>query len=197
MIEYVRGTVARVAEGHVVVDVGGLGVRLEAVPSTVAAAHPGEQRELPTSLVIREDSWTLYGFDTRDERDVFELLQTITGIGPRTAQALVGTLSPEGLRSAIQREDATALTRVPGIGKRGAQRILLELGDRLGPSTAAEPESTAPGADWRTDVRSGLLSLGWAPRDVETALQAVEPMAGPDADVATLLKAALRELNRT
>lgn len=199
MIEFVRGTVHRVAEGHVVVDVGGIGVRVEAAPGTVAAVHPGEERELPTSLVVREDSWTLYGFADRDERDVFELVQTISGVGPRTAQALVGTLTPAGLRTAVQREDLAMLTRVPGIGKRGAQRILLELGDRLGPGPSAAPAGVQPppgGADWRADVRSGLLSLGWNPREVEVAVTAVEPQADDGADVAALLKAALRELRR-
>lgn len=202
MIDYVRGSVARLAEGHVVVDVGGVGLRLEAAPATVAALQIGDHRELPTSLVIREDSWTLYGFADSDEREVFELVQTISGIGPRTAQALVATLTPDGLRAAVQRQDVNALVRVPGIGRKGAQRILLELADRLGPpvrppagaANADAAPSRAAGA--HDDALSGLVSLGWSQREAETALRAVADHVEPDAGVATLLKAALGELRR-
>lgn len=203
MIDHVCGTVARIAEGHVVMDVGGVGLRLEAAPSTVAAMQVGDHRELPTSLVVREDSWTLYGFADLDEREVFELVQTVSGIGPRTAQALVATLTPDGLRAAVQRQDVNAVVRVPGIGRKGAQRILLELADRLGPPTrqpagAATPgtATAGPSAGAHDDALSGLVSLGWSQREAETALRTVAEHVEPEAGVATLLKAALAELRR-
>lgn len=199
MIDYVRGIVAQVNETHVVVDVGGIGLRVQAAPGTVAELHVGEKRELPTSLVVREDAWTLYGFTTRDDREVFELVQSVTGIGPRTAQALVATLGSNGLRAAVAHEDTAALMRVPGIGKRGAQRLLVELADRLGAPAQlpGAPPAPAPDTGWQTTVLAGLTSLGWSSREAEAAVKAVAPQADSGADVATLLKAALRELHRS
>lgn len=199
MIDYVRGTVGRRAEGHIVIDVGGLGIRVEAAPATVAALTPGDTHEVPTSLVIREDSWTLYGFADVDEREVFELVQTVSGIGPRTAQALVATLTADGLRQAVHRQDANTVMTVPGIGRKGAQRILLELADRLGPplsNTPDTPASEAP-ASWHDDVITGLVGLGWSPREAEGAVNTVRGQVPEDADVSVVLKAALRELKRT
>lgn len=199
MIEYVRGTVGRRAESHVVIDVGGIGIRVEAAPATVAALAPGEVREVPTSLVVREDAWTLYGFVDADEREVFELVQTVSGVGPRLAQSLVATLTADGLRQAVQRSDAATVMTVPGIGRKGAQRILLELADRLGPpigaaGARADPAPTTPG--WHDDVVSGLVGLGWSPREAEAAVHAVSERVEPDAPVPVVLKEALRELKR-
>ena len=202
MIEYVRGTVGRQAEDHVVIDVGGIGIRVEAAPATVAALAAGSEQQVPTSLVIREESWTLYGFTDDDEREVFQLVQTVSGIGPRTAQALVATLTADGLRQSVQRQDTATIMTVPGIGRKGAQRILLELADRLGPPTghrAASPGDVVPGAQarWHEDVITGLVGLGWSPREAEAAVGSVATQVDPDADVAEVLKAALRELKRT
>ncbi len=199
MIEYVRGVVGRRAESHVVIDVGGIGIRVEAAPATVAALAAGETREVPTSLVIREDSWTLYGFADADEREVFELVQTVSGVGPRLAQSLVATLTADGLRQAVQRQDAATVMTVPGIGRKGAQRILLELADRLGPPTGADGSAAGASAavpGWRDDVVSGLVGLGWSPREAEAAVQAVSERVALDADVPAVLKEALRELKR-
>jgi Holliday junction DNA helicase RuvA len=200
VIDHVRGSVARLAEDHVVVDVGGVGFRLEAAPAMVAALQVGEHRELPTSLVVREDSLTLYGFVDLDSREVFELVQTISGIGPRTAQALVATLTADGLRAAVHRQDVNAVMKVPGIGRKGAQRILLELADRLGPPSRREPGAAptepSPASGAREDALAGLVSLGWSHREAESALRAVAEQVEPDAGVATLLKAALAELRR-
>lgn len=202
MIDYIRGTVQRTSENHIVVDVGGIGIRVEAAPATVADLTPGELREVPTSLVIREDSWTLYGFADSDEREVFELVQTVSGIGPRTAQGLVATLTADGLRRAVHSQDAAAVMTVPGIGRKGAQRILLELADRLGPplgqaapaGVSASPTGTAA---WHADVITGLVGLGWTQREAEAAVAVVESRVEPDADVAVVLKAALAELKRS
>ena len=201
MIEFVRGTVGRRAEGHVVIDVGGIGIRVEAAPATVASMAVGEVREVPTSLVVREDSWTLYGFSDADEREVFEIVQTVSGIGPRTAQALVANLTADGLRTAVLRQDAVTVMTVPGIGRKGAQRILLELADRIGPPKGAVGADTPPVAAseamWHTDVIQGLVGLGWSQREAEGAVAAVSDQVDPDAEVGVVLKAALRELRRS
>jgi holliday junction DNA helicase RuvA len=216
MIAHVEGTVSTVAPEGAVIDVGGVGLLVQCSPSTLAGLRAGERAKVSTSLVVREDALTLYGFGTDDERNTFELLQTASGIGPRLALAMLGTFTPDGLRSAVAAEDVTALTRVPGIGRKGAQRIVLELAGRLGspgdgvPGGAAVPSQAGPGAGtglltWRDQVRTGLVSLGWQPRDADQAIAAIEPeVTGgqaadgePQVDVAVALRAALRALGRT
>ena len=135
MIAYVRGRVTASRPGEVVVDVGGIGLTVQCTPSTAAALRVGEDAQLPASLIVREESLTLFGFADEDERQVFELLQTASGIGPRLAQAMLTVHTPDDLRRAVATEDLVALTRVPGIGKKGAQRIVVELADKLGPPT--------------------------------------------------------------
>ena len=171
-------------------------------PDTLAHLKPGEQARVATSLVVREDSLTLFGFGTDDERNVFELLQSASGIGPRIALAMLAVHSPDALRRAVAAEDIKALTMVPGIGTKGAQRIVLEMKDRLG---AAErhrgAERRRPGprgrASWRDQVTTGLVNLGWSARDAEAAITAVEADSdGEIPDVATALRAALRKLSR-
>jgi Holliday junction DNA helicase RuvA len=209
MIAHVEGTVSTVAPEGAVIDVGGVGLLVQCSPGTLAGLRAGERAKVSTSLVVREDALTLYGFSTDDERNTFELLQTASGIGPRLALAMLGTFTPDGLRGAVAAADVTALTRVPGIGRKGAQRIVLELAGRLGsPGDGASPVSlpAGPGAGapltWRDQVRTGLTSLGWQPKDADQAIAAIEPeMTGsPDAgavDVAIALRAALRVLGRT
>lgn len=201
MIDFVRGPVARVAENHAVIELGGVGIRVEASPSTLAGLKLGEVRELPTALIVREDSWTLYAFSDTGEREVFDLVQTVSGIGPRTAQTLVATLSAEGLRRAVEAGDIGALTAVPGIGRKGAQRILLELADRLGPASAggSAEGGARPLVGRQIQAREGLVALGWSAREADDALRAVVSSVGDGAgelDTGALLKAALRELNR-
>jgi Holliday junction DNA helicase RuvA len=201
MIEFIRGEVRGVAATHIVVDVGGLGLRVQATPGTIADVSPGESRQIPASLVIREDAWTLFGFADTDERELFETVQSVTGVGPRTALALVGTLTADGLRRAVAAGDERALMKVPGIGKKGAQRILLELADRIaapaGPAPA--PAAARVGQDVRAAVASGLVSLGWSAREADTALRAIgerNPELLANGPVAAALRAALRELQR-
>ena len=168
-----------------------------ATPGTLATLRPGEHAQVATSLVVREDSLTLYGFGSDDERNVFELLQTASGIGPRLAQAVLGVLAPDDVRRAVSQEDLTTLTRVPGIGRKGAERMVLELRDRLGPPLGSAAGVGSPvGADWRAQVHAGLLGLGWSSREAEEAVTAVAPDAGEDPDVSRLLRAALRTLRR-
>ena len=127
MISHLDGLVCAVAPEGAVIEVGGVGLLVQATPGTLAALRTGERARVATSLVVREDALTLYGFASDDERDVFELVQTASGVGPRLALAMLASFSPDGLRQAIAAEDLAALTRVPGIGRKGAQRIVLEL----------------------------------------------------------------------
>ena len=207
MISFVRGRVATVGPEQVVVDLGGVGLAVQCTPATLAGLRAGADAQLATSLVVREDSLTLYGFADDDERAVFELLQTASGIGPRLAQAMLAVHGPDDLRRAVAAEDLGALTRVPGIGRKGAQRIVLELRDRLGPPigsgrSAGPPVVTAALEGWRAQVHAALLGLGWSGREADDAVEAVAPLAAsadgtPAADVPGLLKAALRTLSRT
>jgi holliday junction DNA helicase RuvA len=206
MIAHLAGCVAAVAPEGAVIDVGGVGLLVQCTPATLAGLRTGERARVATSLVVREDSLTLYGFATDDERNVFELLQTASGVGPRLAQAMLAVLSPDALRRAVATEDLTTLTSVPGIGRKGAQRIVLELSGRLGAPGDGDPAVravvTAPSApQWQDQVRSGLVSLGWASREAEQAIAVVEPdlAAGEpgEVDIAVALRAALRVLGRS
>jgi len=203
VIAHLDGTVSALAPDGAVIDVGGVGLLVQCTPGTLAGLRLGTRAKVATSLTVREDALTLYGFATEDERNVFELLQTASGVGPRLALAMLAVHEPDALRLAVASEDLTALMRVPGIGKKGAQRIVLELRDRLG--AAGEASGTMPGpasavaaSPWRDQVRAGLVNLGWAARDAEQAITAVEPelAAGDEpVDVATALRAALRRLS--
>jgi Holliday junction DNA helicase RuvA len=208
VISHLDGTVCAIAPEGAVIEVGGVGLLVQATPGTLAALRTGERARVATSLVVREDALTLYGFASDDERDVFELVQTASGVGPRLALAMLASFSPDGLRQAIAAEDVTALTRVPGIGRKGAQRIVLELAGRLGsPATPSGVLGPPPGAGtaagsalWRDQVRAGLVNLGWPARDAEQAIAAVaaDLAASPaaDVDVSVALRAALRKLSR-
>jgi holliday junction DNA helicase RuvA len=212
MIAHLDGTVSAVAPDGAVIDVGGVGLLVQCTPGTLARLRPGERARVATSLVVREDALTLYGFASDDERATFELVQTASGVGPRLALAMLAVFTPDALRRAVAAEDVAALTAVPGIGRKGAQRIVLELAGRLGsPGDGALTGGGLPGgaaapaaAVWRDQVRAGLVSLGWAARDADQAISLVEPeltAAGPDGqpadvDVATALRAALRVLGK-
>lgn len=205
MIAFVRGTVLQAGADHVVMDVGPVGLVVQCTPSTALSLRAGEHAELLTSMVVREDGWTLFGFPEADERAVFEKVQTVSGIGPRIALALLGTLSPDELRAAVASADESALTRVPGIGRKGAQRLILELADRLGPPTAvrATAERTTASGGWQEAVAAGLTSLGWSAKEAEAAVASLDPAvvgalrADGEPDVGRLLKAALRSLDRS
>jgi Holliday junction DNA helicase RuvA len=202
MIAFVSGPVAALAPDSAVVEVGGIGIAVQCTPDTLSRLRQGENARLATSLVVREDSLTLYGFADDDERQVFELLQTASGVGPRLAQAMLAVHSPDALRRAVASGDEKALTAVPGIGKKGAQKLLLELKDRLGapvgsPARAAVGVASGP-AGWRDQLHAALVGLGYAPREADEAVEAVAPQAEAVADpqVGRLLKAALQTLNR-
>lgn len=206
MISFVRGTVAHVSADSLVIDLGAVGVTVQCTPATALSVRHGEHLELMTTTVVREDGWTLFGFAEADERTVFEQVQTVSGIGPRIALALLGTLTPDDLRRAVAADDETTLMRVPGIGRKGAQRLILELKDRIGPAlgvTRTERPSSAANASWQGAVTAGLTSLGWTPREAEQAIAQIDPalVAAAEAadrpDVGSLLKAALRTLDRS
>jgi holliday junction DNA helicase RuvA len=163
----------------------------------LATLRTGQVATLPTSMVVREESLTLFGFLDDDEKAVFELLQTASGVGPKLAQAMLAVLSPDDLRQAVAGEDVKTLTRVPGIGQKGAQRIILELKDRIGAPVAGRSVGAAvASAPWRDQVHQGLVGLGWSAKDAEKAVDVVAPEAGPSPDVASLLRAALRTLSK-
>lgn len=197
MIAFVRGQVAAVTPTSAVLEVGGIGLELMCTPGTLAGLRPGHTATLPTSMVVREDSLTLFGFADDDEKTVFELVQSASGVGPKVAQAITAVLAPDDLRRAIAGADVTTLTRVPGIGQKGAQRIILELKDRIGPPTGhrAVPAG-APRETWRDQVHQGLVGLGWPVREAERAVETVSDQAGDDPDVGALLRAALQSLSR-
>lgn len=198
MIAFVRGDVAALTLTSAVLDVGGVGLELMCTPGTLATLRIGSTATLPTSMVVREDSLTVFGFLDEDEKQIFELVQTASGVGPKVAQAMVAVLSPDDLRAAVAGEDVKTLTRVPGIGQKGAQRIILELKDRIGAPTRARlaGQPLTPGGAWRDQVHQGLVGLGWSAKEAEQAVEAVAPDAGAVPDVPALLRAALRALSR-
>ena len=204
MIAFVSGPVAALAPTTAVIEVGGIGMALQCTPNTLSELRIGQEARLATSLVVREDSLTLYGFADDDERQVFELLQTASGVGPRLAQAMLAVHAPVALRIAVATGDEKALSAVPGIGKTGAQKLLLELKDRLGEPVGAhigrQGIGTAVSASWRDQLHAALIGLGYATREADEAVSAVGPQAeaaGGAPNVGQLLKAALQTLNRT
>ena len=201
MIAFVSGTVADVTLSSAVLQVGGVGLELHCTPNTLSTLQLGATATLPTSMVVREESLTLFGFLDEDEKTVFGLLQTASGVGPKLAQAMLAVHSPDEIRRAVTTEDVKTLTTVPGIGQKGAQRIILELKDRIGaplPSGPTRPADDAAGAEpWRSQVHAGLVGLGWSGKEADRAVDAVAPEAGDGSpDVARLLRAALRTLSR-
>jgi Holliday junction DNA helicase RuvA len=211
VIASVNGRVAAVSPEGAVVEVGGVGLTVQCTPGTIARLQVGEQARLSTSLIVREDSLTLYGFADDDERQLFELLQTANGVGPRLAQAVLAIHPPREVRRAVSMGDLKALMQVPGIGKKGAERLVLELRDRLGVTSsdtqldgapAAGLPAVTPVAPWRDQLVSALIGLGWSGREAETALTALEPVAEEQAanggvQVAVLLRQALQILGRS
>ncbi len=199
MIARLTGEVVQLGATSAVLEVGGVGMLVQCGPNTTAALRLGQTATLATSLVVREDSLTLYGFATTEERELFELLLTASGVGPKLAQASLAVLSPDDLRSAIATENLVALTAVPGIGRKGAQRIVIELKDKINTvgltgRPAAPKPSQVPA--WRDQVSQGLQGLGWSARDAEAACDNVEPLVAedPDLGVGEIMRAALQSL---
>jgi holliday junction DNA helicase RuvA len=200
MIAQLTGLVVQVGPTSAVIEVGGLGIQAVCSPSTVAGLRLGQRATLATSLIVREDSLTLYGFASTDEREFFELLLTATGVGPKLAQAALAVLSPDELRTAIATENLVQLCKVPGVGRKGAQRIVIELKDKI---NAVDHADIAVSTDrssgaWRAQVTQGLQGLGWSAKDAEFACDEVEYLTreDPEVNVAVLMRAALQSLAR-
>ena len=202
MIAAVRGEVLEIGLDHAVVEVGGAGLAVHATPATLARLRRGEQARLATSLVVREDSLTLFGFADTDERELFTLLQTVSGVGPRLALATLAVLDPDALRRALADGDATALTRVPGIGRKGAERLVLELRDKV-VAPVPTPAPRASGGP-RDQVVEALAGLGFPAKAGEQAVDGVlaengtdGAAAAPAGDASAVLRAALTRLGRS
>lgn len=201
MIASLTGEVLTARLDSVVVEVGGVGLLVHTTPATAAAARPGESMRLATSLVVREDSLTLFGFADDDERALFEQVQTVSGVGPRLALAMLAVHPPQQLATAIAGGDVRALTKVPGIGKKGAERIVLELRDKVvaasGDGGQAASQAVVPATAGDDQVAEALIGLGWSAKQAEDAV--VKVAARPEAEGAgtpALLRLALRELGR-
>jgi Holliday junction DNA helicase RuvA len=200
VIASVTGLVTALGPDGAVIEVGGVGLAVCCSPGTLARLRLGDQARLATSLVVREDSLTLYGFADDDERALFELLQTANGIGPRLAQTMLAVHAPREVRRAIATGDLAALTRVPGIGRKGAERIVLELRDRIGSIDGADSSSeviaVVPVALWRDQLRHALAGLGFSGKEAAEALDLVAADAGQAPDVSALLRRSIQLLGR-
>ncbi|GAA2704910.1 MULTISPECIES: Holliday junction branch migration protein RuvA [Actinoplanes] len=199
MIASVRGVVAAILHDSAVVEVGGVGMRVFCTPNTLAGLRTGAEARFATTLIVREDSLTLFGFADEDERQLFDLLLTANGVGPRTAQAVLAVHQPDAVRRAIAGGDLAALTKVPGIGKRGAEKLVVELKDKIGPIGLLDGGSAGVLAGaWQEQVRQGVLALGWSAAQADQAVAAVsETIDGEVPSVPILLRQAIRLLGKT
>lgn len=198
MIASVRGEVLEIGLDHVVLEAAGVGYRLNATPATLATLTRGEESRLYTAMIVREDSMTLFGFADTEARDLFGLLQTVSGVGPKLAMAVLAVLEPEALRKALAESNIAALTRVPGVGKRGAERMVVELRDKVNlvPVQAGPPGSPVPDiASVRDQVIEALLGLGFPTKQAEPAVDAILAEQ-PDAGTSQALRAALNILGK-
>lgn len=196
MIASVRGPVLSIGLDHAVIEVNGIGMAVHATPATLAGLRRGEEAPLWTSLVVREDSLTLYGFADAEARDLFGLLQTASGVGPRLALAALAVLDPDQLRHAISDGNVTVLTQVPGVGKKSAERLVLELRDKVGALSASEPASSgeADQGRLRSEVSDALVGLGFSAKQAEQSVEAVLATDGSDEDTSAVLRKALATL---
>lgn len=200
MIVQLRGTVVTAGATQFVIECAGVGYGCHTTPGTAASLRPGEEATVHTSLVVREDSQTLFGFGSPEERDAFEMVQAASGVGPRLALSIISVLPVQDLRDAILTEDLSRLVSVPGIGKKSAQKIVIELKDKVlsldAPAGGSAPALTPTASAWREQVSEGLQSLGWSARDAEAACDAIAPQAEGEANIAVLMRAALGSLSR-
>jgi Holliday junction DNA helicase RuvA len=196
MIAHLSGSILDVRLNQLVIDVAGIGYQVTVAPELAADSRVGQSISLHTSLVVREDSWTLFGFSNADAMNLFEQLQSVTGIGPKVASALLAVYQPEELRSAIAAQDNAALERVPGIGKKVASRIILELKDKFSGGYRSKSSLSGP---WRAQVIGALTGLGYSAKEAESALDDVLSDFGrtpSEADLPEMLKLALAQSRR-
>lgn len=200
MIASLTGTVGRVRLDRLVLVVGGVGMLVHTTPAAAASLRQGSEATLATSLVVREDALTLYGFLTESERDMFETAQTVNGVGPRLALAMLSVFAPDDFAAAISAGDVSALRKIPGVGPKSAERIALELRDKV----SAKPGSGGSGEGGlrpgpsvvRDQITEALVGLGWNAKQAASAVDHVLADSGADEDVPGLLRRALRELSR-
>ncbi|MFI6866506.1 Holliday junction branch migration protein RuvA [Nocardia sp. NPDC050406] len=198
MIASVRGEVLEIGLDHAVLEAAGVGYRLNATPATLATLTRGEESRLYTAMIVREDAMTLYGFADTEARDLFGLLQTVSGVGPKLAMAVLAVLEPEALRKALAESNIAALTRVPGVGKRGAERMVVELRDKVNlvPVQSGPPGSPVPvTTPVRDQVVEALIGLGFGAKQAEPAVDAILAEE-PDAGTSQTLRAALSVLGK-
>ncbi|MCW2541196.1 MAG: ruvA [Frankiales bacterium] len=204
MIASVHGVVAAVSPDGAVVEVGGVGLAVSCSPGTLARLRVGEPARLSTSLVVREDSLTLYGFANDDERGLFELLQTANGVGPKLAQTILGVFPPREVRRAIASSDYTTLVKVPGIGRKGAEKLVVELRDRIGSLDGDAATGTTTGlagitaiAPWKDQVLHALAGLGFTGREASEAIETIADESDQLPEVSVILRRAIQLLGRT
>lgn len=200
MISFVRGPVAALSLAQAVIDVNGVGMLVHATPKTLGELRLGEEAALTTAMIVREDSMTLYGFADAGEREVFDTLLSVSGIGPRLALAILSVLEPESIRLGVANGDAKVFTKVPGVGPKVGGRIVLELKGKLKPTGAVITQAhTAPAMEWKDQVVAAMTSLGWNERDALKAIDATvaaEPELAEGANVPAVLRATLRWLGQ-
>ena len=201
MISFLRGTVAHVGLSSAVIDLNGAGMNVNATPQTLSRLRTGEEGKLFTSLIVREDSLTLFGFSSDDEREVFDILLSVSGVGPRLALAVLAVHDPEAVRVAAHSGDGKAFTKVPGIGPKVAGRIVLELAGKLVPQ--GNPAGTTPlataGSPWKAQVVAAMTSLGWSEKDATSSIDkalADSPEIAENGNVAEILRTTLRWLGQ-
>ena len=197
MISLLNGVVRSISSDRAIIEVGGVGLTVSVTAATTSQLNLGAPVQLFTSLVVREDSLTLFGFLDEESRSAFELVQTVSGIGPKVALAILGSHTPQSLAVAIAQEDIKAIEKVPGIGRKGAQRLILELKGKISDFGTAEHRQVHQPV-WREQLTSALISLGFSAKDSDSAISAVISEyadRGIDAlsvDISELLKAALQ-----
>ena len=199
MISTLRGVPQQVNLNNAVIEVGGFGMLIQATPQTLSTLQVGREALVHTSMVVREDSMTLFGFASGDEREVFEVLTGVSGIGPRTGLAILSVHTPEEVRIAASTKDTKAFTKVSGIGPKGAERIVLELNGKLVPTGAPVPAGSPAAPTWEPQVLEALTGLGWTEKDANKALEALaknDPEIVATGSVPEILRAVLRSLGR-
>lgn len=195
MIASVRGQVQSIGLDHAVIEVSGVGMAVYATPATLAGLRRGEEAQLSTALIVREESLTLYGFADAESRDLFVLLQTASGVGPRLALAALAVLSPDQLSQALSDGNLTTLTQVPGIGKKSAERLILELRDKVGAvAPAVEPVGAVDQGRLRSEVSEALVALGFSAKQAENSVEAVLAADGAPTETSAVLRKALATL---
>lgn len=190
MISYLNGHVLKIGPDFAIIRAGAFGVRVFMPSRALAAIRHGEDVEIYTNLVVREDSLTLFGFLAEDDSETFDILQGVSGVGPRTALATLDAFTPDELRSALEAGDEKQLQKIPGIGKKSAQRMILEIGDKLGPARGLV-STPAPDDEAANEVVAALQGLGWQKQQAEAA---VEPFVGSGLSTSDMLRAALVSL---